>query len=434
MRNPATRNLTVVCLSLLALVACSTDTPTAPERTPAPPPGSGTSTTWNITVSVEPRSLTASASQPATITVRVRRADNGASPPGGTTAVVSAGLGEFNSAGSGVQEVVVSLSGGIAQLLYFAGEILGTDTIQAQLENSVGSASVDIVEEDVLFIKSVAPQSGPDSGGTRIRISGTGFGEPVRVTVGGINAVVDAVGKDVNGEFIRAFTGAVLDTDAFFSTEGCDTDGDGSLDGEAYVPRTVEVEVELVTSGESDALPNAFVYRPRDQSCRETTPDPDGPRADFTFTTNGLTVLFNNRSTPAGLTYTWLFGDGTTSSEANPVHTYAVAGSYDVTLRAINSSGESTVTKTVTVAGAGSSPLADFSFADTAPPAGEITFTNLSTGTGPLTFSWDFGDASPMVATTSPVHVYAASGSYAVTLSATNASGTSTITKTVTVP
>jgi len=68
MRNSAPRNLTVAFV-LLALAACSTDSPTAPERTPAPPPGSGTSTAWNVSVSVEPRNLTASDSQPATITI-----------------------------------------------------------------------------------------------------------------------------------------------------------------------------------------------------------------------------------------------------------------------------------------------------------------------------------------------------------------------------
>ena len=351
MRNTAKRTLTVAFM-LLALVACSTDTPTAPERTPAPPPGSGPTTSWNISVSVDPRNLTASATQPATITIRVRRADNGAPPPGGTTAVVSASLGEFNSAGSGEQVVVVALSGGIAQLLYFAGDLLGTDSIQAQLQNSVGSALVNILEAKVLFLESVVPSSGPEGGGTRIRISGQGFSSPARVTLGdaadAINATVDAVGSDSQGEFIRAFTGAVFDPENFFSTESCDSDGDGVLDGARFLSRTVGVTVTFVDG--SANLPNAFTYRPRDTSCRDTTPDPAQPRARFSFTVNGLTVLFSNQSTPPGLTYDWIFGDGVgTSTSANPVYTYGVAGTYDVTLRATNATGASTVTRTVTV-------------------------------------------------------------------------------------
>lgn len=349
MRTNASRTLTVGCL-LLALVACSTDSPTAPERTPAPPPGSAPSTAWNITISVEPRNLTAGSSQPATVTVQVRRASDGTAPPRGTTAVVSANLGDFISAGSGEKSVVITLSGGLAELFYFAGDLLGTDTIQAQLESSVGSASVNILEAAVLFLESVAPNSGPQGGGTRIRISGTGFSEPARVIVGGVNARVDAVGKDAQGEFIRAFTGAVFDPDSFFPTEGCDTDGDGTLDGVTYLPATVEVTVEFA-DGSSASLANAFTYQPGDRSCRDVTPDPDRPNADFSFTINGLTVLFDNQSTPAGLSYNWIFGDGVgTSTAENPIYTYTVGGmSYDVTLRATNASGSSTITKTVTL-------------------------------------------------------------------------------------
>jgi hypothetical protein len=351
MRNPASRSLTVAAVVFLALAACSTDTPTAPERTPAPPPGSSPGTAWNITVSVDPRNLTASDSQPATVTIRVRRAADGTAPQNGTTVVVSAGLGEFISAGSGAQSVIAELSGGAAQLLYFAGAILGTDTIQAQLENSVGSARVNILEARVLFLESVSPNSGPEGGGTRIRISGTGFSEPARVVLGSgakaINATVDAVGQDVDGEFIRAITGPVFDPDTFFSTEACDTDGDGAEDGLRYLPETVRVTV-ILTDG-SATLTNAFTYRPRDTSCRDVTPDPDRPRARFSFTVNGLTVLFNNESTPPGNTFLWVFGDDSRSTAESPVHEYGAAGTYDVTLRASNESGSSTVTKKVTV-------------------------------------------------------------------------------------
>lgn len=61
------------------------------------------------------------------------------------------------------------------------------------------------------------------------------------------------------------------------------------------------------------------------------------PVADFTSavsTTNTLEYTFSNKSTN-GLSYSWDFGDGTTSEEKNPVHVYAQAGSYTVTLRTI---------------------------------------------------------------------------------------------------
>ncbi len=51
-----------------------------------------------------------------------------------------------------------------------------------------------------------------------------------------------------------------------------------------------------------------------------------------------VTIQFNN-TTANGSTYTWDFGDGTTSTVSNPSHTYTVAGMYNVSLNAIGCSG-----------------------------------------------------------------------------------------------
>ncbi|MFH0761075.1 MAG: PKD domain-containing protein [Bacteroidota bacterium] len=70
------------------------------------------------------------------------------------------------------------------------------------------------------------------------------------------------------------------------------------------------------------------------------------PVADFTFTVDGLVATFTNASTDA-TTYVWDFGDGQTSTEASPVHTYADYGLYSVELTATGEGGEGTVTKDV---------------------------------------------------------------------------------------
>jgi len=62
------------------------------------------------------------------------------------------------------------------------------------------------------------------------------------------------------------------------------------------------------------------------------------PIASFTYSVTGLTVTFNNESTD-GATYNWSFGDGGTSTAADPSHTYAVAGSYTVTVTVTNGCG-----------------------------------------------------------------------------------------------
>ncbi|MEY4903298.1 MAG: hypothetical protein RLZZ292_1113 [Bacteroidota bacterium] len=55
-------------------------------------------------------------------------------------------------------------------------------------------------------------------------------------------------------------------------------------------------------------------------------------------TTKNLTYAFVANGT-AGVTYTWNFGDGKTSSEANPTHKYDKAGNYTVAVTAVSPKG-----------------------------------------------------------------------------------------------
>ena len=52
-----------------------------------------------------------------------------------------------------------------------------------------------------------------------------------------------------------------------------------------------------------------------------------------------LTIQFNNQSTGDNLTYLWSFGDGTTSTEQNPIHTFNTVGVRTVTLTTTNEAG-----------------------------------------------------------------------------------------------
>lgn len=56
------------------------------------------------------------------------------------------------------------------------------------------------------------------------------------------------------------------------------------------------------------------------------------PIAKFEYKVKGRTVMFTNYSTNAVIKL-WDFGDGTTSDEVSPTHTYAESGSYTVTLK-----------------------------------------------------------------------------------------------------
>lgn len=68
------------------------------------------------------------------------------------------------------------------------------------------------------------------------------------------------------------------------------------------------------------------------------------PNASFEIEIDELTVQFNNTSTDA-TSYIWVFGDGNTSTESDPTHTYAEAGTYPVELFATNSANETNTHK-----------------------------------------------------------------------------------------
>ncbi len=147
------------------------------------------------------------------------------------------------------------------------------------------------------------------------------------------------------------------------------------------------------------------------------------PSASFTVANacEGNPTAFTNTSTiDAGtLSYAWDFGDTNTSADENPSHTYAVDGTYTVTLTVTSDNGcEDVTTASVEVL---DSPTALFT-ASTVCDGSTTTFTNLSTGGGTLTYAWDFGDSNSST-DANPTHMYASDGSYAVTLTVTNDDG-----------
>jgi PKD repeat protein len=85
----------------------------------------------------------------------------------------------------------------------------------------------------------------------------------------------------------------------------------------------------------------------------------------------------------------------------------------------------------ITGTSSGTLPVADFSGTPTSLCVGQtVTFTNLSTGT-PTSYAWTFNGGTPGTSTaTNPTVTYNTPGTYAVTLVATNASGSDTETKT----
>lgn len=156
------------------------------------------------------------------------------------------------------------------------------------------------------------------------------------------------------------------------------------------------------------------------------------PQVSFTASpisgTVPLTVTFANSSTGAD-SFSWQFGDGTTSTELLPTHVYTQTGSYTVTLTATGQGGIDTLSRAdyITVNEASAPVQAAFSaFLVNGTVPLTVTFTNNSTGAD--SYLWGFGDGVTSTVT-APTYVYSQAGVYTVTLDATGLGGTDTLSR-----
>jgi PKD repeat protein len=143
-----------------------------------------------------------------------------------------------------------------------------------------------------------------------------------------------------------------------------------------------------------------------------------------------LSVNFTDATTNEPTAWSWIFGDGGTSQEQNPVHIYTVAGTYTVNLTASNKAGSSSKEKPQYINAKPDiiKPVADF-IAD--PTSGMVPLSVKFTDTSkniPTSWQWNFGDGATSI-DQHPTHIYTKEGLYSVTLNATNAAGTDSITK-----
>lgn len=135
---------------------------------------------------------------------------------------------------------------------------------------------------------------------------------------------------------------------------------------------------------------------------------------------------FVNMSYGNGLSYAWDFGDGNTSTQANPIHFYTTPGTYTVCLTISNANCSDTYCYTIT-AGTTQCQAYFYSYVDSVNNV--VYLVDLSNASNPnntLTYFWDFGDGNTS-SQQYPVHTYASNGIYMICLTiADNSSCTST--------
>ncbi len=209
-------------------------------------------------------------------------------------------------------------------------------------------------------------------------------------------------------------------------------DGMTSTDHSPFHTYTTEgtyiVCLEVTDTCSSDTICNQIIVA----SCNP-------PMADFypgDETYDGLTVYFSDLSTSdSGGTAFWDFGDGNTSTDPFPMHTYGSTGTYTVCLEYTDACGVDITCKTLVITNGGTGcnpPVADFYPGDDTYDGLTVYFSDLSMSDTGGSLLWDFGDGNTST-DPFPVHTYASTGTYTVCLEYTDACGVDTTCKVLTI-
>ncbi|HOT15208.1 MAG TPA: PKD domain-containing protein, partial [Bacteroidales bacterium] len=131
-------------------------------------------------------------------------------------------------------------------------------------------------------------------------------------------------------------------------------------------------------------------------------------------------VEFTSLDKTGGTDAYWIFGDGTISTETNPVHIFKRAGYYQVSLTTFNpeTGCMDNVSKIILVSGPENDCEADFIYL-MGTDNQTVAFKNKSKG-NIVKWLWNFGDNSAISNETSPTHLYKVQDDYNVCLTVVN--------------
>lgn len=158
------------------------------------------------------------------------------------------------------------------------------------------------------------------------------------------------------------------------------------------------------------------------------TVHPD-PIADFSFSApagcEDWTVNFTDLSSPGGGAlngWLWDFGDGTTSNQQNPTHTYTTGGTYTVSLQVFDANNCTNTMVQSNIITVFPKPSATFAGSPLAACDTPLTVNFNYIGSGAVNFQWYFGDGGTS-SLQNPTHTYTSAGSFDVTLEVISADG-----------
>jgi len=176
----------------------------------------------------------------------------------------------------------------------------------------------------------------------------------------------------------------------------------------------------------NDSCSYTYSFPPTNFGSGGTFYDENHDTTQYTMHYDGcapLTISFNNPFLNVVGSY-WDFGDGNTSSQQNPVHTYNVPGIYDVMLIAnLSNASVDTIYHSQAVKVAGTPITFTVNTVNTCNGSNiQAIPSNLNL----QSYNWDFGDNQTSTQA-SPVHSYANTSNYIISLQAQDTSGCTVI-------
>lgn len=303
--------LSFLCLYLVlavaGLAACDKASPVAPAGTV-------------LSITANPTQISANGT--SQIRVVALRA-NGTPVNPGTQIRMSSNLGT-------IDPLVEVGEGGVALGTLRGDGRIGTAEVTATVgAETAATVQVQVGQAAATVSVQATPSSIPDTGGSATLLA----------------LVRDASGQPLPGATVNFTTqvGTLASGGGFRTTNANGEATDRLTVSETEInalPLGVnEFMVGVEVGGETAAVTNTFTMR------LEIVP----LQAIFARSISGLTVSFTDLSLGEPTQWVWSFGDNTTSREQNPVHTYAAADTYSVTLQVIRGRNSDEETEQVTV-------------------------------------------------------------------------------------
>lgn len=156
------------------------------------------------------------------------------------------------------------------------------------------------------------------------------------------------------------------------------------------------------------------------------TADVNGPYSGQTGTAVVFSSTGSTDSDGTIVSYAWTFGDGATSSAANPSHTYSTANNFTVTLTVTDDDGATGMdSTTAAVIAPNQAPTAVANGPYSGDTDASIAFSSSGSSDSDgsiVSYAWTFGDGGTSTAA-NPSHTYTAANTYSVTLIVTDNDG-----------